>query len=303
MHDDVHWLQDKLDDFLNSKPALPPNVIQEATQSFHDKLQRFNELPRERSTLPSLSQVGKPFCILHAEKLNWKPLPKTPSFKLKMTYGDMTEVLAVAILKAAGVNIFAINQRTVLHTEEGELNGEFDIIIQDEAGQLTLWDIKSASRYAFDSKFKSYEALKETDSFGYVSQLFGYTRAERAKYHDLEAGGWIVINKETGDIKICPANPADENLYYDKIVDTIKRYKTADKDNFKRDFSDVEETFYKKLTGNRKLAITCSYCDYKYTCWPDLQYRKRARSKSANAFEYYTFFQEEPKDISSVSEG
>ena len=58
----------------------------------------------------------------------------------------MTEVLAVAILKAAGVNIFAINQRTVLHTEEGELNGEFDIIIQDEAGQLTLWDIKSASR-------------------------------------------------------------------------------------------------------------------------------------------------------------
>lgn len=302
MFEDTHWLQVKIDEYLQGTPELPQHIIFQASQNFNEKLTRFNSKPRGKSALPSLSQIGKPFCQLHANKLDWSQTPKDANFKIKMTYGDMTEVIAVAILQAAGVNIFALNQRTCLPTDEGDLYGEFDLIIQDDDGNLTMWDIKSASRYAFENKFKSYEAMKEDDSFGYVSQLFGYTRAERMKYHGIEAGGWIAISKETGEMKVCPVNPEDEDIYYDNIVSTIKKYKDASADNFERSFSDVEETWYKKPTGNRKLASACTFCDYRYSCWPNLEYRKKAKSKSAHAYEYYTFFEEEKEDLSVVRE-
>ena len=293
MFEDVHWLQVKIDDFLSGTPELPQHLIFKASQNFNDKLGRFNSKPRGKSNLPSLSQIGKPFCQLHANKLDWSQTPKDRSFKIKMTYGDMTEVIAVAILEAAGVKIFALNQRTRLETTEGDLYGEFDLIIEDDDGNLTMWDIKSASRFAFEHKFKSYEAMKEGDSFGYVSQLFGYTIAERPKYPDIKAGGWIAINKETGEMKVCSVDPTDEEIYHANIVRTIKRYKEAEENNFSREFSDVEETWYKKPTGNRKLASTCSFCDYRYSCWPNLEYRKKAKSKAANAYEYYTHYKEE----------
>ena len=101
-------------------------------------------------------------------------------------------------------------------------------------------------------------------------------------------------------MKVCAVNPDDEELYYNNIVDTIKRYKAADENNFQRNFDDVEETWYKKPTGNRKLASACTFCDYRYSCWPDLEYRKKAKSKSAHAYEYYTLFKEEEKDLGIV---
>ena len=285
---DTHWLQVKLDDFLQVNGEIPESIIQESAQMFGEKFSRFNQKKRGESDLPSLSQVGKAFCQLHAEKIGLPSLPRDTYFKLKMTYGDMTEVLALALLKAAGVHIFAINQKTSLATDEGTLYGEFDLIIQDDEGNLTLWDIKSASNFAFNNKFKSYQALKEEDSFGYVAQLFGYTRAERAKHHGIEAGGWIAVNKESGEIKICPADPADEDFYVGKITAVAKLYKEANSSNFARNFSDVEETWYKKPTGNRKLGKECTFCDFKYACWPELQHLRNPKSKSAWA--YYTHF-------------
>jgi Holliday junction resolvase-like predicted endonuclease len=68
-----------------------------------------------------------------------------------MTYGDMTEVIAVAILKSAGVDIVALNQKTRLETSLGDLNGEFDLMINID-GELSMWDIKSASKFAFETQ-------------------------------------------------------------------------------------------------------------------------------------------------------
>jgi hypothetical protein len=224
--------------------------------------------------------------------------PESPSFKIKMTYGDMTEVIAVAILKSAGVDIVSLNQKTRLETPSGDLNGEFDLMINID-GELSMWDIKSASKFAFERKFSSYKYLKEGDSFGYVDQLWGYTLAERVKYPDLKIGGWIVISKETGEMLVCPADPDDEDEYRRKLKATLERFLEADDTNFKREFPDVPETFYKKPTGNRKLGVTCSYCSFKYSCWETLEYRPKAKSKARDAYEYYTFYQEE-EDISSV---
>ena len=283
----MHPLARKINTFLMTKGELPDSVMDWAAKVYREKLGTYNEKRRPYKDNVSMSSVGKPFCQLHAEKLKLPKLPVSDSLKLKMLYGHTTEVIALAILYASGVNVLTMSEKTVLPTENGDIKGELDLIIEID-GQPSLWDIKTASPYAYDSKFSSYEKLKDNDDFGYVDQLHGYTRAARKDYPGLVIGGWIVVHKVTGEIKIVPANPMDEPEIISKISNTLKRYSEATEDNFERGYSDVAETFYKKPTGNRKLGITCSYCDFKYSCWPELEHKPNERSRSKDAFAYYT---------------
>ena len=287
----VTSIAERLEDFLANEPKIPDDIIFRASQMFNNKLGKFNFKRRGGARLPSMSQVGKPFWQVHAEKLGWEKLPEVNSFKIKMLYGDMTEVIAVALLLAAGIEIVDLNKRVLLNTEAGDISGELDLIIRD-GNSYSLWDIKSASKFAFEKKFESYQALKDNDDFGYLEQLYGYTKAERAETPDIKAGGWIAINKESGEMKVVPADPDDEDKYTTKINNTITKYLEADETNFERCFEDEPETFYRKLTGNRKLHKTCTYCSFRYTCWPNLVYAKNPRSKSATAYNYYTVFKD-----------
>ena len=72
----------------------------------------------------------------------------------------------------------------------------------------------------------------------------------------------------------------------------VAKLEKADETNFKRNFEDIEETFYKKPTGNRKLAMNCTYCGYRYKCWPGLRFERNPKSKSANAYNYYSIFKD-----------
>ena len=63
MFEDTHWLQVKIDEYLQGTPELPQHIIFQASQNFNEKLTRFNSKPRGKSALPSLSQIGKPFSI------------------------------------------------------------------------------------------------------------------------------------------------------------------------------------------------------------------------------------------------
>ena len=224
-------LQTTIDSYLAGDPKIPDDIIFRASQMFNSKLSKFNFKRKGGAKLPSMSQVGKPFCQLHAEKLGWKKAPESNSFRIKMLYGDMTEVIAVAILLAAGVEIVDLNKRVGYKTPDGDyINGELDLVIRDGNG-FSLWDMK-----------------------------------------------------------IVHADPDDEESYTNKIEDTITRYKEANEDNFVRGFTDEEEFFYRKPTGNRKLKMACSYCSFRYTCWPNLKYERNPKSKSANAYHHYTVF-------------
>jgi len=49
---------------------------------------------------------------------------------------------------------------------------------------------------------------------------------------------------------------------------------------FKRCFTDVEETYRRKPTGNRILNFICGYCSYKKPCWGDeIQYLPQQQSQ------------------------
>ena len=59
---------------------------------------------------------------------------------------------------------------------------------------------------------------------------------------------------------------------------------------FKRCFTDTEEYFYRKKTGNRVLKSTCGFCSYKNACWGDeIQYLPQQQSKALDPkFVWYT---------------
>ena len=62
-----------------------------------------------------------------------------------------------------------------------------------------------------------------------------------------------------------------------KIQETVK---TVDKDEFVRCFEPEEETFRKVPTGNKVLNKHCTFCDFKNTCWTNLQEHPQAKSKA-----------------------
>ena len=205
-----------------------------------------------------MSNIGKPLCQLQMEKTGAPAESPDYSFKMKVLFGDLIEASAMLILKASGVDVQS-EQKTVKHS--GEIEGTYDVEIDNK-----IWDIKSASPFAFDKKFsQGFNTVVEDDAFGYASQGFMYADSE-----DKDFGGWIVINKSTGEWCVTET-PLNIDEYKEKYVVLAKDNLNAIKKNkkFKRCFTDIEETFRKTKTGNRILGLTCSYCAFKKKCWGD----------------------------------
>ena len=72
-------------------------------------------------------------------------------------------------------------------------------------------------------------------------------------------GGWIAINKSTGEWTVCEA-PEFQDDHRDKFIKVASDNYSAlkNKTEFKKCFDDVEETFRGKPTGNRTLGTVCS---------------------------------------------
>ena len=214
-----------------------------------------------------MSNVGRPTCQLWFEKNQpEKALPKPTTFVMNMMLGDIVEAVFKALLTEAGVS-YEDNSKVTLKLEDDEITGEYDLVIDDAVD-----DVKSASDWSYRNKFASYETLAQGDSFGYVSQLAGYARAE-----GIEEGGWWVVNKANGQFKYVPASGIDIDKEIDKVEQTVK---PLDANKFERCFEAEDETFRCKFTGNKVLCKTCSFCSYRKDCWPNLVQRPAVLSKA-----------------------
>ena len=146
-----------------------------------------------------------------------------------------------------------------------------------------IWDIKSASPYSFEKKFGEAGGFNEVvreDSFGYAPQGFLYGESQ-----DKDFGGWIAINKSTGEWTVCETPPAVDE-HKKKALKSAEDNFIALKEGkpFKRCYDDIAETFRSKPTGNRVLGFVCSYCPYKLPCWgrDKLQLLPQQQSKGKN---------------------
>lgn len=304
----MHPYEMKIMDFMQKvatqSVAISDELLQPAVRDITHYLRKMMEEDPNRDFTLRMSNIGRPLCQLKMAKAEAPALQDEWNNPLRMFFGGVIEATAICVLKAAGINIeeeqtavtlevpynqdivngragkprFGMERRTII-------NGTLDLVIDGK-----VWDVKSSSAYMFEHKFGSYQTLKENDEFGYMAQMFGY-----AKARGIPAGGWIVVDKSSGIIKIIevPADQHDADM--EQQLTAIRRTVTAILMNepFERCFVAVDEKFKKRYTGAQYLESPCIFCKFRYGCWPGLQYLP---NQSSTAFEKpYKFYTKLPE--------
>ena len=259
---------------LDGKAEMPSYLLSEFAELSKKALEKHFTRKKEDFRL-RMSNVGKPLCQLQMQAKGVEPEKPSHDFIVRMIIGDMLEALVIVLLKASKIEVKSQHQKVSLGVGDTQIEGEYDIELDDG-----IYDIKSVSPFSFTTKFNAdngYDKIKQSDSFGYISQGHGYGMAANKPFK-----GWIAINKTTGEIVFTDSKHTDEEKkeVYSKIYNTSVAL--LDEKPFERCFTDIEEVYYSKPTGNRTLGIECSYCPYKHDCWDNLEFRRQLPSKGKN---------------------
>lgn len=294
MHKIVLKIHEYLEKAANGDVVADPQLLQEFGMRLQEKLKRQLE-DNNRGFKLRMSNIGRPLRQLMLEEKHGRE-DRTPDLMLKMLFGDLYEALMLYLMKASGVDIIdhdvAVSLPIRTKKNTFNLDGTLDVNIKTD-GEEGIWDVKSASPYAFDNKFDGTSILTGDDTFGYVDQLFGYAKATGKK-----AKGWIVINKADGQIKV---TEVPEELH-DEIMDaSIKKIESkvnhfVEKKPMPECTAISDESYYGKKSGNKVLTSACRFCNHKEICHPGITYRPSVLSKSKNPkWEHYTYLKEEYK--------
>jgi len=206
-----------------------------------------------------MSNIGKKDRQLWYSYNGYKGEELEPYVYIKFLYGHLIEEMVLALTKLSGHEVTSEQKRVEVSGIKGSMDCKID-------GVLT--DVKSASPYGF-RKFKDGSLIND-DPFGYVDQIKGYAHAEKTT--DV---GWLVMDKTNGHLTYLKYDMADESKWYwtklnfFSIVDRIKNIKKVVKSSEppKRCYDPIADG----KSGNMKLPVGCSYCSYKYECYPKLR--------------------------------
>lgn len=295
---------------LADNVKMPDELIEEFGELCKTALKRrFQSGPSKDFTI-RMSNIGKPVCQLRFEKAGAPRETSGYSHAMMMVFGDLIEALTYTVIKGAGIKVESYQQPVTLKIRYdgknlGSLSGTMDVNLYGRA-----YDIKSCSSFAYTNKFApehsgSWDKLKANDDFGYVNQLYGYALGA-----SISVGGFIAVNKETGEISILDA--PDEKKAYKEAYEAIgKTFQAIQKEEtfseITREFDEEVETFSGKETGNKKLSKPCSWCQYKWTCWPGLIQAPRVMSTAKTpTLVYYTHLEDKYKnngDDNKIAEG
>lgn len=204
-----------------------------------------------------LSQLGQPDRKLwysintpdDGEKLS-------PEARIKFLFGDILEELLLWLAAEAGHKVEG-TQDTI---EISGVKGHRDAIID---GRIV--DVKSASSYSF-KKFQN-NGLRSEDPFGYLDQLGSYLYGSRNDplVVDGDVGSFLVIDKQLGKITLDTYPRSDVD--YTKVVEHKRRVLDLPEPPEQHCYEDEPDG----KSGNRKLGVQCSYCPFKWKCWPGLR--------------------------------
>lgn len=221
-------------------------------------MRRLGTPPEDRKPTLRMSNIGTPchrklWYSLHlkeeAEELRAATL-------LKFLYGDILESLVLSLAEAAGHKVEG--KQTVLDCHG--IKGSRDAVIDG----VTI-DVKSASSYSM-KKFKEHK-IREDDPFGYLWQLTGYVHGgqDDPLVTDKKGGAFLAIDKQHGHLVLDYYDLTKELKEVEKHIGNIKFMVAGGVPA--RAFQVEEEG----KSGNTKLGINCSYCEFKQTCHPTLR--------------------------------
>lgn len=244
---------------LFSDKATPP-FSEDSIKDFAHRLgKKISSRIAEERGAPTLrlSNIGTPcrrqlyYKINHANEA--EPLP--PAARLKFLFGDILEEMLLWLASEAGHKVEGEQDEVHFHGVKGHRDAIID-------GHLV--DAKSASSYSFN-KFASH-LTADGDAFGYIPQIQSYLRGsqEDPALRDKNAASFLVIDKTLG--KLTLDTHEKDSVDYEGKVDALREILSRDKPP-PRDFA--PEPFGK--SGNEKLPVVCSYCDFKKKCHPGVR--------------------------------
>ena len=248
-----------IEDVVSRKGGWDTVVSEYFRTNVSEAMDRRFSLPEERKPTLRMSNIGTP-CkrkLWYYLNTDAKESSLSPSTLLKFSFGDLIENLLLSLAKAAG------------HTVEGEQD---EIVVDGIVGHrdavidgVTI-DVKSASSASF-KKFEKNE-LRVDDPFGYIQQLTGYVYGAKDDplVKDKTGGAFLVMDKTLGHITLDYYDLTPElHLFPSRLVAT--KLMTKMKSEPHREHEAVPDG----KSGNMKLAAPCTYCDYKWHCWPGLR--------------------------------
>ena len=243
--------------------SVDESIVEEFGDLCKDALRK-HFTPREREWRLRMSQLGKDIKWQQCEKLNLEKDHKPeddPWLSMKFFLGDLYECAAVSIMKMAGIKIDEFQKEVSLDIDGDIIPGTYDVKIGGK-----IYDIKTASPWSFKNKFqKGLKKLEEGDQFGYVMQLHLYSEADKC-----DEGGWIAIEKSTGEWHCTHASKDKREEYLEKAKETIKVLKdTKSIDDIDNTVPLQEETYNRKLTGHLILDPNYKFFPYKKELWGD----------------------------------
>ncbi len=281
----THPIEQKVSLFLeevcDGKASVPEEIIEEFGERCKNVLREsFVERPvTEKKFTLRMSNIGHPLRQLMLDKAAGGKYRPSKQWKLKATVGHIYEAFMLALLKASKVNVEDHDKHVTLDVNGTKIQGTYDVKIDGK-----IYDIKTASDFSYNYKFSSIDDLRKEDSFGYFAQGFGYALADKSLF-----GGWIPINKLTGDFKVLEI-PLERHTelqigYEDDIKYVVEH---INDDKIPPCTGVIDELWRGKPTGNKVLNNRCSYCDHKHQCHPGLQALPDINSKAMNRkLKYY----------------
>lgn len=213
--------------------------------------------PREKQTGLRMSGIGK------CERAQWYQYKGYEGEEIEgrvyLTFltGHIMESVVLGLAELAG---HKVTNKQEKHTIE-EINGSQDCCIDGE-----LVDVKTASKYSFETKFKD-EGIKD-DMFGYIKQLSAY-----GKCNNKETGYFLALNKNNSELKLCKQELEKDIDTY--IID-LKKKMESDTPPMR-----VANAY----TKSGALKMQCAFCGYKDVCY-DNSLRKVV---SSNGFTNYYY--------------
>jgi hypothetical protein len=259
----IHTLVDDIYRLMETKEAEESVDVEAEIELFGENMKALmrTEFGRKRTadrrTL-RLSNIGRDDRVLWNVVNGTEKEEIKPATYIKFMYGHLIEEMLLFMTRMAGHEVSDEQRVCEVEGIKGHMDCKIDGLVVD---------VKSASSFGF-KKFKD-GTLAMDDAFGYVDQIKAYAHA----CGETEFG-WLAMDKANGHLAVLKYDledtqaPIHEHIKGD-IRERIKHVKEMVKGDEPTEL--CTETVPDGKSGNKKLGIKCSYCQYKKHCYPELR--------------------------------
>ena len=259
----IHTLVDDIYRLMETKEAEESVDVEAEIELFGENMKSLmrTEFGRKRTadkrTL-RLSNIGRDDRVLWNVVNGTEKEEIKPATYIKFMYGHLIEEMLLFMTRMAGHEVSDEQRVCEVEGIKGHMDCKIDGLVVD---------VKSASSFGF-KKFKD-GTLAMDDAFGYVDQIKAYAHA----CGETEFG-WLAMDKANGHLAVLKYDledtqaPIHEHIKGD-IRERIKHVKEMVKGDEPTEL--CTETVPDGKSGNKKLGIKCSYCQYKKHCYPELR--------------------------------